>query len=68
MRNGVRRARRLEESVLYRIECVVGIRDQTSGEAIEPAGMRVEQSGQALCLMRLQCAGDGPFAHILLNV
>jgi hypothetical protein len=52
---------------LNQIERVVGIRHESSCEAIQPVRMRVEQSGQAIRLIRLPSARDRLFTHTLLN-
>jgi hypothetical protein len=41
--DGARRTRSLEEGVLNKVESVIGVRDETSCEAIEPIPVRLEQ-------------------------
>ena len=63
--------RGLEERVLNKVQGIIGNRDETSGEAVQPVGMRLEQRGQSVGLLRQHGrlnARSGPFAHTLLNV
>ena len=61
----------LEERFLNKVQGIIGNRNETSGEAVQPVDMRLEQVGQSVGLLRGHGrlnARSGPFAHGLLNV
>lgn len=48
MRNRLDGARRSQEHVLHKIECVVGVRDHPPGDTEQAIEVRIEQLGEAL--------------------
>ena len=69
-RNGFGRPRSLEERFLNKVQGIIGTRDETSGEAVQPVCMRLEQSGQSVSLLRRHSREDArnrPLVHTSLN-